>query len=593
MKRIGKQVLHRILLLSLGVLSLTFTQIQAQDFSLEATVSENRVFIGEQFTLSIEIQGRSLRNVELPDIPELQGIRVLTSNPSRGQSISIVNGRTSTSTTYRYTLIAMDQGMHRIPPISISIDGEEHQTNPISLEILEKSSLQDDSETRRPDIFSSIELSEESPIIGQQLVANLVIYFKEGIEVTSYQPSPGWRTDGFWKEELENSDQPTTETVIFGNVRYRKATLLRYALFPSKSGLHTLTPFELHLGIRTQPRRSDPFGSVFGGFGTNQRRVTVETEPVEVNVRSIDPPRSGTSISAIGDYSIEREASPTNVYVGESIELVTRITGRGNLPLISKPEYTFPESFEKYQPREETDLNRRGMTISGTKTFTDIVVPRTPGTFTLPEKQIAVYRPENRNYQYVTLPSISFEVTRDPSANLAESTGNFSLQPISGLAVWKEPTSVSLLEHKWIWIGFLLPLIALLIGYRQKRLTDRLQTDSSFARSHHAWDQAKKRMNLARDELKSGESENTYNYLHKALTGFLTDRLSLPSAGVSDSEILRQIEMKTDDKDIQKKVKQMLDKCATINYAPVGSSEDIRADIDKTEEILKRLRSIL
>ncbi|MEX0994919.1 MAG: BatD family protein [Balneolaceae bacterium] len=593
MKMIGKNLIRYFLLLGFGVGFLSFMEVRAQEFTLEATVSENQIFVGEQFTLSIEIQGSSLRNVELPNLPELNGVRVLSTTPSRGQSISIINGRTTTSTTYRYNLIARDQGSYRIPPITVVIDGEEHQTNPVSIEIREKSSLQSESGTRRPDIFSVIELNEKSPIIGQQLVASLVIYFKEGIEVTSYQPSPGWRTDGFWKEELENIEQPKAETEIFGNVRYRKATLLRYALFPSRSGTLTLSPFELHLGIRSQPRRSDPFGSVFGGFGTNQRRVTVETEPIEVSVRRIDPPQRGISIGAVGNFSIEREASITRAYVGESIELVTRINGRGNLPLISKPDYTFPDSFEMYQPQEETDLNRRGTTISGTRTFRDIVVPRTAGTFTLPEKQIAVYRPENESYQYMTLPSLSIEVTRDPSANLAESSGNFSLQPVGGLAVWRGSATGSLFDQNWIWIGFALPLLALLIGYRQKRHLDRLQTDHSFARSHYAWNQAMNRLESAREELKTGTPKTTYNLLHKALTGFIADRLSLPEAGISDDEIRKQIRQKTDDENINRKVKQLLDKCATISYAPIGSSEDIVADIDKTEEILKRLRSIL
>src|SRR5690625_7101908 len=71
---------------------------------------------------------------------------------------------------------------------------------------------------------------------GQQSVASIVLYFKQGMEVTSYQPTSGWRTDGFWKEELENIRQPQAESVILSGVRYRTATLLRYALFPTRSG---------------------------------------------------------------------------------------------------------------------------------------------------------------------------------------------------------------------------------------------------------------------------------------------------------------------------------------------------------------------
>jgi hypothetical protein len=262
MKEIGKKglILFSVFLAAaIGHLSTVY----AQDFNLEASLSENQVFVGEQFSLKIEVKGESLRNIDLPSLPQIDGIRILSANPSRGQSISIVNGRTQTATSYTYTLIARESGNFRIPPIPVTVDGEEYMTNPLNVEVVEQRSLQAESGERRPDIFARIEVDDTEPIVGQQLIASLVIYFKSGVEVTSYQPSPGWRTDGFWKEQLENIEQPRAESVILGDVRYRKATLLRYALFPSRSGELKLSPFELNLGIRTQQLRNDPFGSVF------------------------------------------------------------------------------------------------------------------------------------------------------------------------------------------------------------------------------------------------------------------------------------------------------------------------------------------
>jgi hypothetical protein len=220
-----------------------FTPIaQTQDFTLEASLSENQVFVGEQFSLSIEVKGSALRSIDLPVMPDIEGIRILSATPSRGQSISIVNGQTTTVTSYTYTLIARETGTFRIPPILVTVDGEEHVTNSLEVQVLQQRSLQSNPGQRRPDIFAEIEIDDDSPFVGQQLIASLVIYFKTGIEVTSYQPASGWRTDGFWKEQLENIEQPQAETVIIGDVRYRKATLLRYALFPSRSGELTSKP---------------------------------------------------------------------------------------------------------------------------------------------------------------------------------------------------------------------------------------------------------------------------------------------------------------------------------------------------------------
>jgi len=139
----GKKVLNHLLVLALflGGLFLLPIKVNAQDFSLEASLSERQVFIGEQFSLTIEISGSSLRNVELPVLPQIDGIRILNANPSRGQSISIVNGQTTTVTSYTYTLIARERGSFRIPPVRITIDGEEYSTNSLNVEVVEQRSL--------------------------------------------------------------------------------------------------------------------------------------------------------------------------------------------------------------------------------------------------------------------------------------------------------------------------------------------------------------------------------------------------------------------------------------------------------------------
>src|SRR5690625_5830892 len=114
--------------------------------------------------------------------------------------------------------------------------GTKHQTQTIQFEILDRGQLSPESGEQFPDIFLEVQLDDERPMTGQQIVASIVLYFKQGMEVTSYQPTSGWRTDGFWKEELENIRQPQAESVILSGVRYRTATLLRYALFPTRSG---------------------------------------------------------------------------------------------------------------------------------------------------------------------------------------------------------------------------------------------------------------------------------------------------------------------------------------------------------------------
>jgi hypothetical protein len=594
MTETGKFVsISSILSLVLIFLTAAVPSLQAQDFSLEATVSENRIFIGEQFTVSVEVRGSSMRGVSLPVLPRINGVGVLNSTPSRSTSISIVNGQTTTSTTYTFSLVAREQGNYTIPPISIEIDGETYTTNSIPIEIIERRNLSQGEGRQLPDIFLEIDVDDANPVPGQQIVASLNLYFKQGVEITSFQPTAGWRTDGFWKEELQNIRQPQAESVILNGVRYRKATLIRYALFPSRSGSFSLAEFPLNVGIRTQPQRNDPFGSFFGS-GTNQRRVTVESEPVEITVRPLPAAQNAISLNAVGDLRVERRLNMNEVKTGETIELITKVEGTGNIPLVRRPGYNFPDGLDRYTPQESSNVERRGLNIRGEKTFTELIVARAPGTYTIPEERVAVYYPDGGRYKYITLPALSFEARPAPGAPVVTaSTTAGSLTPINGLAVWHNQSARPLHQTTWFWILLAIPALAVFIGLQQKHYRHKLMTDSGFARAQRAVEHAKERISKARDAVENRRPKECYNFLHKAITGFITDKLDLPEAGFSDAELIEKVKEKDAGEALVKQLKGMLDKCATISYAPAGTADDQLADTDKTEKLVSELRKLL
>tara|TARA_R100001143_G_scaffold63570_1_gene72052 strand:- start:1096 stop:2883 length:1788 start_codon:yes stop_codon:yes gene_type:complete len=591
MRKIGKLNVVLLWLYSVGFVLLSPSQLLGQDYSVEATVSENQIFIGEQFTLSIQVSGTTMRNVSLPVLPEIDGVRVLSTTPSRSTSISIVNARTSTTTTYSYALIAQDTGSYTIPPVTIEIDGAEVQTDPIDIEILQRDQLAESERDQNPDIYLRIELDQRNVVPGQQIIASLVLYFKQGIEISSFQPTAGWRTDGFWKEELQNERQPQAESVIVNGVRYRKATLIRYALFPSRSGELTLAEFPLTVGVRTQPSRNDPFGSFFGS-GANQRRISLESEPLTLNVGSLPAVNNALSINAVGDLRVQRRLSQREVVTGESIELITVVEGTGNIPLIRKPDYNLPDGLEYYSPQENSNIQRTGSNISGEKTFTELMAPRAPGRYVIPSERVAVFNPQTRSYRYITLPEIPFNVTPSAERQLTGVTSNNQtprLQPVTGLAIWENGSSKPIFSRVWFWLLLLIPLAGLIIGYQKRKLSNRLYSDRSFARAHYAKDVASDRIQQAKSIAYDNDAKEVYNLLHKTVTGYISDRLNLPEAGLSDREILEAAKEAGIVGETYNHLRSILDKCATISYAPTGSASDFKYDINRTESLITEL----
>ncbi|MEX0721082.1 MAG: BatD family protein [Balneolaceae bacterium] len=578
MRKIGN--LHHCLILFFIALFCTSVS-QAQQVQVEAELSETNIFTGEQVQLKVIISGTSLSSVDQPSLPEIDELRWLQGSTSRGSQYSLINGQPSVTYTFGYTFIAQTPGSYTVPPIQVQVNGETFTTQPIDFKILDSSTS--DEGQRSPDIYLRLEPDLSSPVVGQQVVADIILYFKSGIEVSSYQASPGWKAEGFWKEELDNPQRAQTTSTIINGVRYQRAKLLQYAIFPTKAGDLTLSPFEITVSVR-QRRSSDPFG-----FGMGQERMNLETLPETLKVKPLPRLNDGAFIGAVGNFQINREISTTDALVGESIEITTTISGSGNVPLVNKPEYDYPESLEKYNPQQNSSISRANRQISGKKTFTDIVIARNEGNFTIPEMKVAWFEPEKESYSTTTLPRLHFEVKRDPDAVVTtQNRLRLNVQPITGLAQWTTPANAPLYKRTSVWVLLFLVLAVTGILYIYKMYTNRMNTDTAFARSQTARVKAQKTLEEAghTSNVKSG-----YYLIEKALFQFITDKLNLPPAGLSSQKIIAEVE-KIADPQTTAELRRLFNKCETIAYAPNATQDTLHSDIEKTKMLIKTIEKL-
>ncbi|MDX1671396.1 MAG: BatD family protein [Balneolaceae bacterium] len=591
MIRTGK-VVRRLWPLFLIVFAFT-PRSAAQNVEVEATVSETQIYTGERVSLSVRISG-NFKEVQRPDLSDIDGFSFLNSSPSVSRQYSIINGNASYNYSYSYILVAQQTGDYRIPPIAVTVDGEIYRTDPIEVSVINRSTSPDPKPDPRDDIFLKLEVSDEQPVTGQQLITNLTLYFKSGIEVRSYQLVPGWKAEGFWKEELISKERPQSESVILDGVRFRKARLLQYALFPTKSGELTISPFEIVVSVRKTRSFDDPLSSFFSGFGSNEQRVNLLTDPVTIDVEGLPPISDASTVGAVGSFNFERSLNTRTAMVGETIEISTTIKGSGNIPLISKPDYELPQGLEIYDPQENTSINRDNQRISGTKTYTDIVIPRKPGNYSIPEEKLVYFNPASGRYVTETLPPLNFSVRRNPDADITSPASlSFDIKPVTGLATWIQPEDRPLTARWWFWAGILLPAIIIGVAYRQKIYRDRMRSDRSFARSEQAGQHAEERLQQAIRYSDQEKIKEAYNSLHKALTGFIGDKLDLPEAGLSDHQYLSELDSRGVDSETIRKIRMLLNKSATISYAPDVSHDYLKSHVGLAEEMINQLKEEL
>lgn len=567
--------------------------LHAQDVEVAATLSETIAFQGDRLILTVTISGKKFKNVANPILPELNGLRYLSTTPSTSNSFSFVNGVSKSTYSYSYYLLTEKEGEFLVPPVQVVIDNKTYKTEPIKIAIRSRNAANAQQAETSPDIFLKLEVSNEQPYAGEQVVAKVVLYFKNTLEILSYQPLAGWKAEGFWKEELNDGKQPQAETTILNGMSYRKAELVKYALFPSKTGKLTLSPFSVVTTVRVSSRNRDPFSSFFGGFGTNQRNIDLETPALTINVKELPNLVDGVFSGAVGSFSIKRSVNKQEVLAGESVEVTTTINGTGNIALITKPNYSYPNTFEIYNPQETSSIDRKGDLISGQKSFSDIVIPRTPGNYDVPEVKLAYFNPARKRYETVLLPALKLTIKKDPRAiTSAAQAIPFEVQPVLGLVNWIDPSTQQIHKKWWFLLLLVSPLFVSIGLYSYRNYLDKMSGDIAFARSNKASKKAEKRLLEAKKRAQA-DIKASYADMYNALVGYVADRAQLPETGESDELYLDELKRRNLDDESLKQLKSLMAKCSNIRFAPLTSIQDFELDLAIASDLLKKMRRVV
>ena len=420
-------MIHKIFTSALVLMLLISTQVFAQDVEFFAS-ARNQVAVGERFMLSFKINadGKDFKGPNLKDFSVLGG-----PNPSHSSSFQFINGNMSkqVEVSYNYILVARKEGKYTIDPAKIKVDGKIYETDPIHITVTKGSSSLPSGNTKNkqsqgqkqgqeqgpPLAFLKVVADNTSPYIGEQVLVTYKLYFRTNISDYSLKKAPSY--PGFWFEDLTDKLQPGVNSQEFvNNTKYTVVDLRKELLFPQKSGKIKSGPmeFEIVARIKEQGRRSrDPFFDDFFGNYKNIQRTLV-TDPIEFNVKTL--PLAGKPAhfqGAVGRFNVKASVDQKELKVNDAITYKIKVNGKGNLKLIQAPKLNLPPDFEVYDPKvKENYRTSVSSGVSGTKTFEYLIIPRTPGSFKIPEIEFAYFDINTKKYKVEKTQSFDINVSK-------------------------------------------------------------------------------------------------------------------------------------------------------------------------------------
>lgn len=532
----------------------------------------------------------------------------------RSTSVQVINGKTtkSSQTTYTYVLKPLRTGKFTIPQATAKVKGKDITSSPLSIEVVpsgsgssgapqqqaQPSQRQQTGQVSDDDIFLRMTLSRSNVVVGEPITATIKLY--QRVNVAGFESASFPTFNGFWSQEIEAPTNIEFSRETYDNQIYNAAVLRKFVLIPQQQGNVTIDPAELVCLV--QMRVSSPGTSIFDGFFDDYRtiRKKVLSKPLTVNVSPLPAGAPASFGGGVGTFTMSAKLSKDSLKTHEAASLLVTLTGNGNVSLLEAPKVSFPPDMEVYDTKVSEKVDKGG--LSGSKFYEFPFIPRSHGDFVIEPIKYSYYDVNAKRYVTLETQPISISVAKgnetEPSGIVVSGTTQKDVRNL-GSDIRFINTKDPLLNPKgkfmvgsglfWCLVVFI--ILGAVAGYVANRKYEARRADVAGNKNRRATKMALKRLQLAGTFLKQNLYTAFYEELHKALLGFVADKLNVPAAELSKERISEELRAAGVSEADAGTFIGILDACEFARYAPDAGNEAMTAHYNSAVDVISSIDS--
>ena len=597
-----------IVLLMSALVAFAQTSIQVQ--------SHKVVSVDEQFNVTFVIEGA--KPTDFTWEPGDDFMLVWGPQQGRSTSVQIINGKRteSSQTTYSYILKPLRAGKFTLPKASAKVKGNDIYSEAHTIEVVSSgsssstSSGQQSSQSQASqssqaqqgvisdsDLFLRLSLSRNDVVVGEPVVATIKLYQRANISGFESASFPSF--NGFWSQELEAPTNIEFQRETYDGQIYNAAVLRKFLLIPQRQGQITIDPAELVCLVSI--RVSSGGNSIFDGFFDDYRNVRkkVQTKPVIVNVSALPAGAPASFGGGVGEFTISAAVSKDSLKTHEAATLVVTVAGKGNVSLLEAPKVSFPPDMEVYDTKITNNIAPGG--ISGSRKYEYPFIPRSYGDFVIEPIKYSYYDVNQKKYVTLQTDPIDLKVLK---GNETESAGPMVVPGVSQKDVRNLDSDIRYINVKdpglvakgrflvgsglfWTIVSMLI-VLAVALWLMLRRMAAR-KADVAGTRNRKATKMALKRLQLAGTFLKQNLYTAFYEELHKALLGFISDKLTIPVSELSRDRITDALKEGNVPEEYINTFIGILDACEFARYSPSTGNDAMSAHYEAAAEVISAI----
>ncbi|MGH7580840.1 MAG: BatD family protein, partial [Gemmatimonadales bacterium] len=444
-------------------LLLAATLIQSNGPSLDASVDEDRVSVGEDIHYTLRAVSHSPVPMQV-SVATFNGLEIVSR--SERSEVSSRGGTPTRTTVLEVRLRAVRPGRWQVGPARAVQGSDTVEAAAIVVDVTANRAAT--ASTLSPRLKGLLDrarppstghagvdliVSAESARVGQQVDVVTAAWFPRDLRLQLRRP-PTLQPpviDGVWSYPQAAPSGIAATRSIGGRW---------YDLFVAHQVVFPLLP-----GTVPIPRATLKYSTpVALQFFSQEERFALTSRAGTLSVSALpEGDRPADFTGAIGArLTLDRRVTPVAARVGEGVAVELSLAGEGNTALWPAPEMRWPPGARAYSDKVEERVAVTEGRIGGTKTFRYLVVPDSVGVLLLPAVNYSYFDLATQRYLTAALPAASVPVAPGGEATASTALPPPLLRGTSPSVSWWLASGVP----DWAWVIVLLapPVLLALRG---------------------------------------------------------------------------------------------------------------------------------
>lgn len=425
----------------------------AEEVRFTVAVSSKRISI--QDFLQVEYLIENSRKVSQFIPPDLSSFEVVE-GPEQAAGWNMENGILKEYVSFSYLLKPKKEGRFLIPQATARIDGKVYRTRSMMVEVaasaipgisedmnfaeelvMRKGQSLDDKV--RNNIFLKLDVNKPTCFEGEPVIATYKLYTRLRSE-SKVVRRPSF--NGFSVYDMVNPESEAPYREQLNGREYNVYILRKVQLYPLQSGKIDLDPIEVENTLTFVKSEELKSGLSLGRILKNlaegnedeavlREKLNLSTEPASVQVKPLPTPATAGFEGAVGNFEVKAMVSSNVVNRNDVVNLVIRVSGKGNFPMFGTPVVKWPDSTEVFESSVQEQFSKFVSPIAGSKIYNIPFTVQQVGDILIPPVDLHYFDPQKGSYALAQSEPIALRVEPTAARSPARKINIPAVQPDS------------------------------------------------------------------------------------------------------------------------------------------------------------------